>query len=254
MSLRSRHAGFTLLEVLLGVAMIAILATLAGNSIVREVRRNQREELAVELAALESGIRRFIADVGYVPQTTELEGALSVRGALPAAAPGIGGVPVGWNGPYVRAAMLGPGANDPFRDPWGAPYEIARNGDAWTLTSRGSDGLLATSDDISTGAVAFGYLTVQVSAADGDLHPKRLGPAEATVELFRAVNGIETAVSTANATGWSWDPRGQFFFQTPVSFGPHAIRVTGRGAYAGRNVVVVAFVDGNGSQARVTLP
>lgn len=121
-------AGFTLIEMLVVLAIIGTLAMLVGPAVFRNVgdaniiaARSQVETLAVALEA-----QRL--DISTYPTTTQGLASLQARPVEP--------VP-GWRGPYLRKAV-------PL-DPWGRPYLYVapgiRNPDSFDLYSLGRDGL-----------------------------------------------------------------------------------------------------------------
>lgn len=121
--------GFTLIEMMVVLAIIGTLAMLVGPSILRNVgdanvtaARTQIETFAVALDA-------YRLDVGAYP-TTE-EGLAALR-AQP-----LSGIPhVGWRGPYLRKPVP--------MDPWGRPYVYIAPGvhspDSYDLYTLGRDG------------------------------------------------------------------------------------------------------------------
>lgn len=121
--------GFTLIEMMVVLAIIGTLAMLVGPSILRNVgdanvtaARTQIETFAVALDA-------YRLDVGAYP-TTE-EGLAALR-AQP-----MSGIPhVGWRGPYLRKPVP--------MDPWGRPYVYVapgvHNPDSYDLYTLGRDG------------------------------------------------------------------------------------------------------------------
>jgi general secretion pathway protein G len=87
---RRDRAGFTLIEVLIAVAIVAILAGAITPLVYREMMAAREDATRAELATLDDGLQDFFADVGRLP--TEGEGLAAL-----VADPGI----AGWDGPYV---------------------------------------------------------------------------------------------------------------------------------------------------------
>lgn len=123
------NVGFTLIEMMVVLAIIGTLAMLVGPSILRNVgdanvtaARTQIETFAVALDA-------YRLDVGTYP-TTE-EGLALLR-----AQPITGTSHVGWRGPYLRKPVP--------MDPWGRPYVYiapgVHNPDSYDLYTLGRDG------------------------------------------------------------------------------------------------------------------
>ncbi|MGH7334191.1 MAG: type II secretion system major pseudopilin GspG [Candidatus Rokuibacteriota bacterium] len=126
-----RRNGFTLIEMVVVLAIIGTLAMLVGPSILRNVgdanvtaARSQIETFAIALDA-------YRLDTGAYPTTEEGLAALRVRPAETDARPG-------WRGPYLRKSV-------PL-DPWGLPYVYVspgvQNPDSYDLYTLGRDGLL----------------------------------------------------------------------------------------------------------------
>lgn len=122
-------SGFTLIEMIVVIAIIGTLAMLVGPSVLRNVgeanvtaARTQIETLAVALDA-------YRLDVGAYPTTEEGLSVLRVR-PLAGAAAGA------WRGPYLRKRVPA--------DPWGRPYVYqspgSHNPDSYDLYSLGRDG------------------------------------------------------------------------------------------------------------------
>ena len=119
----TRRAGFTLIEILVVIAVIAILASLVAPNVFQHVgtARSQVEMLATALDA-------YRLDNGHYPSTTQGLTALVSAPTDEAA--------TGWRGPYLRRAV-------PL-DPWGKPYQYRYPGEAnptgFDLLSFGADG------------------------------------------------------------------------------------------------------------------
>lgn len=123
--------GFTLIEMMVVLAIIGTLAMLVGPSILRNVgdanvtaARTQIETMAVALDA-------YRLDTGQYPTTEEGLVALRVQ-------PVLAGAAVGWRGPYLRKTV-------PL-DPWHRPYIYhapgTYNPDSYDLYTLGRDGLV----------------------------------------------------------------------------------------------------------------
>ncbi|NBB79615.1 MAG: type II secretion system major pseudopilin GspG [Verrucomicrobia bacterium] len=137
MTLRSRTAGFSLIEILIVIALIAVLATVTiGN--LDNVFGGQQEKVAdifVNQTA-KIGLTPYKLDMGNYPTT---EQGLQALIRPPA------GKEANWDGPYLEEIPL---------DPWKNPYQYkfpgskningARGYDIW---SHGPDGT-ESADDI----------------------------------------------------------------------------------------------------------
>ncbi|MDR1228082.1 MAG: type II secretion system major pseudopilin GspG [Azoarcus sp.] len=124
-SLACRHAGFTLLELLVVLAILALLGGLVGPKVMSQLGGAKTKTASVQIKDLENAAQMFKLDVGRYPGAAEGLGALVAR---PAAAPG-------WNGPYLEK-------NNVPKDPWGRDYLYeapGRHGDI-DIYSLGKDG------------------------------------------------------------------------------------------------------------------
>ncbi len=86
------RAGFTLIEVIIAVAIVAVLAGAITPMVFNELMQAREEATERELTAIAAGVVDFYTDTGRLP--TEAEGL----GAL-VSDPGA----VGWQGPYVKS-------------------------------------------------------------------------------------------------------------------------------------------------------
>jgi general secretion pathway protein G len=113
-------AGFTLIEILIVVALIAGILAFAANRIFGGQARANVKLAESQLATLAAKVDQFQLDTGNLPSNLD---AL-VRN------PGNVG---GWLGPYIKEADL--------KDPWGTPIEIRSPGanGPFELVSLGED-------------------------------------------------------------------------------------------------------------------
>lgn len=104
------RAGFSLLGVIVLLAVVAILAGTITPMVFRQMMEARERETVSELVRLENGLVMFFEDVGRFP--TEAEG-LSALVADPGA--------TGWQGPYVLYEHDDP-ATQIGTDAWNRPY------------------------------------------------------------------------------------------------------------------------------------
>ncbi len=121
---RRKDAGITLLEVLVVLAIIAMVTTVAAPRILDNFGRAKAQTATVQMANIKGALQIFYLDVGRFP--TEAEGLQ----ALIAAPSGI----QSWSGPYIDAEAI--------LDPWGRGYLYRSPGqeDAFDLFTLGRDG------------------------------------------------------------------------------------------------------------------
>jgi len=105
-----RAAGFTLVELLVVLVILALLAGVVGPRVLDQLGGAKVKTATVQIRDLEQAIELFKLDVGRFPTNDEgLEGLVS----RPAVA-------TGWNGPYLKGGVPA--------DPWGSPYHYENPG------------------------------------------------------------------------------------------------------------------------------
>lgn len=119
-----RPTGFTLLELLVVVAIIGLLVGLVAPRYFGQVGRSEVNTAKAQIDAFEKALDQFRLDTGRYP-TTEM--GLNALVQRPASEPK-------WNGPYLRKAAP--------PDPWGKPYLYRAPGEKgdYDILSYGRDG------------------------------------------------------------------------------------------------------------------
>lgn len=107
-----RDAGFTLLELLVVLAILGLLAAVVGPQVLRYLGSSKSQTAAVQSKNIVAALNLYKLDVGTYP--TKEEGLQALMKSPPSA-------PF-WNGPYLPD----PGA---LVDPWRNPYQIKVPGD-----------------------------------------------------------------------------------------------------------------------------
>ena len=133
---RSPEAGFTLLEMLVVLAILGLLYAIVAPQVLKYLDTARTQTTKVQVQNVVSGLEEFRVDTGRYP--TQSEG-LTALVAAPATAPG-------WNGPYLQksAALL---------DPWGHPYHYLNPGkhgevDVYSLGSDNAEGGTGPANDV----------------------------------------------------------------------------------------------------------
>ncbi len=121
---RHREAGFTLLELLVVLMVLALLAGLVAPRVLGYLEGARRDAAALQIRRLATALEYFRLDAGRYPTAEEGLAALVTR-------------PAGvrrWNGPYIEGALP--------RDPWGRPYvyRTPAEGAPYEILSLGADG------------------------------------------------------------------------------------------------------------------
>lgn len=102
---RKTRAGFSLVEVLIVLAIIALVAALVGPRVFAQLDRSKVRAASVQISALRSALGTLRLEIGRYP--TGDEGLDLLVRADPA-------VVTGWYGPYLDDGVP--------MDPWGRPY------------------------------------------------------------------------------------------------------------------------------------
>lgn len=116
--------GFTLLELLVVVAIIGLLVAYVGPRYVSQIGKSETAAARAQIDALAKALDAFRLDTGHYPSSAQGLAALRIRPASETR----------WNGPYLQ--------KDVPADPWGKPYVYrvpGARGD-YDLLSYGRDG------------------------------------------------------------------------------------------------------------------
>jgi general secretion pathway protein G len=131
--------GFTLLEILLALAILAMLVTLAVTNVPKIFGGAQASGARLFVRdSMKTSLTAYRIDMGDYPSTDEGLQALITAPENKADR---------WRGPYVDVT----GGKIPL-DPWGEPYQYrcpgTHNKDSYDLWSKGPDKVDGTDDDI----------------------------------------------------------------------------------------------------------
>lgn len=100
-----RDAGFTLLELLVVLGILALLAAIAAPQVLRYLGKARSETAKVQISAISTALELYALDNGGMPPQQLGLAALMQQ---PQGAPR-------WRGPYLKKA-------EGLVDPWGRPY------------------------------------------------------------------------------------------------------------------------------------
>lgn len=120
-----RHAGFTLLELLVVIVIIGLLAAYVGPKYFAQLGKSEVTIAKAQIEGFVKALDNYRLDVGHYPSTEEGLAALLTAPATAATK---------WNGPYLKKAVP--------PDPWGHPYLYRAPGakGEFDVTSTGKDG------------------------------------------------------------------------------------------------------------------
>jgi general secretion pathway protein G len=124
---KPRHHGFTLLELLVVVAIIGLLAAYVGPKYFSQIGRSEQAVAKSQVESFSRALGAYRIDVGSYPSTEEGLAALLTKPSDTAKA-------AKWNGPYLEKSV-------PL-DPWTRPYIYRSPGSKtdFDLLSYGKDG------------------------------------------------------------------------------------------------------------------
>ncbi len=120
---RAASSGFTLVEIILVLAVMAIMAGVMAPYALREIDAAKREATQLELSGIENGLLAYYRDCGDLPRTATGLGALVQNRDNR----------VGWDGPYISGkGDLTAGVG---QDAWGEDYIYVLNPNVRGATS-----------------------------------------------------------------------------------------------------------------------
>lgn len=133
-----RHGGFTLVELLVVLAILGLLAGLVGPQVMNFLGSSKTKTAKLQIADLSSTLDLYRLELGRYP--TESEG-------LKALVENPGNMP-NWNGPYLKKREVP-------KDPWGFDYQYRFPGehgsfDIWSLGADNREGGEGENADIKS--------------------------------------------------------------------------------------------------------
>lgn len=128
MRLPVRVGGFTLLELMVVLLILAMLASIAAPQVLKYLSKAKSQTAKVQIDALAAGLDFYHVDLGHFPSQEQGLKALLQRPENESK----------WDGPYVKKDAS-------LNDPWGRPFLYKIPGqhgtfDLYTLGADGKDG------------------------------------------------------------------------------------------------------------------
>ncbi|MFK7831526.1 MAG: type II secretion system major pseudopilin GspG [Congregibacter sp.] len=127
-ALRGRQQGFTLMELLVVLAILGLLMGLVGPSVLNSLGGAKSKTALIQIKDLEQALEMYKLDVGRYPNGAQGLSALVNKPSGSA----------GWNGPYLKKGALP-------QDPWQRDFQYKYPGergevDIFTLGANGTPG------------------------------------------------------------------------------------------------------------------
>ncbi len=130
--------GFTLVELLVVLAILGLLSGLVGPQVIRFLSSSATQTARLQIEDLSAALDLYRLEVGRYPSTNEgLEALVRDPGNAP-----------NWNGPYLRRSQV------PL-DPWGKAYHYRFPGqhgpfDIWSYGANGQPGGEGEDQDVTS--------------------------------------------------------------------------------------------------------
>lgn len=118
--IKRRQAGFTLVEMLVVLAIIGLISALVGPRVLAQLSDSRERAAKLQIEAFSSALDIFYIDIGRYPLPAEGLAALVQKPSSLQV----------WNGPYLRSEGI------PL-DPWGNEYNYTSDGKSFRITFDG---------------------------------------------------------------------------------------------------------------------
>lgn len=122
---RGGEDGFTLIEILVVITIIAIIMAIVGPRVLNYLAESKVKAAHIQIQSFSNALDLFDLDTGRYPTTAEgLVALVKPKGPIQS-----------WNGPYLKGNYVP-------KDPWGHPYIYRSPGEhgAYDIESYGADG------------------------------------------------------------------------------------------------------------------
>lgn len=124
-----RPSGFTLIELIVVIALVAVLAAVVAPNLLSKATEANRKSATIQLEKIANSVELYRLETGRYPE--ELSDLVRRPNGVER-----------WNGPYVRKLSQ-------LQDPWGNDLELRRPGEngPFDIISYGADGRPGGEDD-----------------------------------------------------------------------------------------------------------
>jgi len=121
-----RAPGFTFIEVLVVLIILALIAGIVGTQLLGEAEKAKVDSTKIQIKSLESAMNLYrLHNSGYPTTEQGLEALLKK--------PELGMIPQNWQGPYINANRIP-------QDGWKRPFVYVSDGRDYTIISLGANG------------------------------------------------------------------------------------------------------------------
>lgn len=135
---RKREKGFTLVEIMIVLALVVMLGSYAGVKLIGMFNKGKQDIARTQIAGFGQALQAYYLSHSYYPTTAQGLQSLISR-------PSVGKVPEN----YPEGGYLG--KKELPKDPWGNQYRyVCEDGQNFTISSDGPDGQEGGSDDIKS--------------------------------------------------------------------------------------------------------
>jgi len=124
-SRKKNQRGFTLVEILVVITIIALIMSLVGPRVLNYLSESKVKAAKIQMQSFASALDLLFLDTGRYPSSAEgLNALMKPTSAMP-----------GWNGPYLKGELVP-------NDPWGKAYVYRSPTERgkFEIKSFGSDG------------------------------------------------------------------------------------------------------------------
>jgi general secretion pathway protein G len=133
---RIGERGFTLLELLVVLAILGLLAAIVGPQVIKYLGSSKTKTAQIQAKNIAAALNLYKLDNGQYPTN---EQGLAALVKAPSSSPM-------WNGPYLPNELA-------LTDPWGKPYQMKEPGqhgeiDVYSLGSDGAPGGTGEAQDV----------------------------------------------------------------------------------------------------------